>query len=134
MCWLRVLIVLLIPLIRKGEQFYKTYRNLVLQQFLEYRIYCDVSISSTAAETKKYTEKLILQRNSMKCCANLRKVRWKAWQYDAYGCLNGMFGSAQPKNATQLKSKVMSIFIIFFDFKGIVQKEFVLAGQTVNFM
>jgi hypothetical protein len=31
-----------------------------------------------------------------------------------------------------VKSKVTSIVIVFFDNKGIVLKEFVLAGQTVN--
>jgi hypothetical protein len=32
----------------------------------------------------------------------------------------------------QVKSKVKNMLIIFFDIKGIVHKEFVLAGQTVN--
>jgi hypothetical protein len=36
-----------------------------------------------------------------------------------------------PKKAKQVKSKVKSMVIIFFDMKGIVHKEFVLAGQTV---
>jgi hypothetical protein len=40
--------------------------------------------------------------------------------------------SLRPKKARQVRSKVMSIFIIFFDMKGIVRKEFVLEGQTVN--
>jgi hypothetical protein len=31
-----------------------------------------------------------------------------------------------------VKSKVKSMLIIFFDIKGIVHKEFVLADQTVN--
>jgi hypothetical protein len=31
-----------------------------------------------------------------------------------------------------VKSKDRSMLIIFFDMKGIVQKEFVLAGLTVN--
>jgi hypothetical protein len=38
----------------------------------------------------------------------------------------------RPKKARQLKSKVNSVLITFFDIKGSVHKEFVLAGQTVN--
>jgi hypothetical protein len=40
--------------------------------------------------------------------------------------------SQKPKKARQAKGKVRSMLIIFFDFKGILQKEFVLVGQTVN--
>jgi hypothetical protein len=36
------------------------------------------------------------------------------------------------KKARQVKSKVRSMLIIFFYIKGIVYKEFILAGQTVN--
>jgi hypothetical protein len=36
------------------------------------------------------------------------------------------------KKARQAKSKVKSMLIIFFDIKGIVYKEFILAAQTVN--
>jgi hypothetical protein len=36
------------------------------------------------------------------------------------------------KMARQVKSKVKTMLIIFFDIKQIVHKEFVLAGQTVN--
>jgi histone-lysine N-methyltransferase SETMAR len=40
--------------------------------------------------------------------------------------------SLRPKKARQVKSKVKNMLIIFFDTKGIVHKEFILAGQTVN--
>jgi hypothetical protein len=36
------------------------------------------------------------------------------------------------KKARQVKTKVKSILIDFFDVKGIVFKEFLLAGQTDN--
>jgi hypothetical protein len=38
----------------------------------------------------------------------------------------------RPKKTRQVKSKVKSMLIIFFDIKEIVIKEFFLAGQTVN--
>jgi hypothetical protein len=37
------------------------------------------------------------------------------------------------KKAKQVKSKVKSKFIIFFDIKGVVHKEFVLASQTAYY-
>jgi hypothetical protein len=40
--------------------------------------------------------------------------------------------SPRPKKVRQMKSKVKSTFIIFFDIKGIVHKEFFMAGKTVN--
>jgi hypothetical protein len=36
------------------------------------------------------------------------------------------------KKARQAKSKVKSMLVIFFDIKGIVHKEFIMAGQTVT--
>jgi hypothetical protein len=43
-----------------------------------------------------------------------------------------MLDSGQTEKARQVKSKVKSMLIIFFDIKGILHKEFFLAGQTVN--
>jgi hypothetical protein len=40
--------------------------------------------------------------------------------------------SPRPKKARQVKSRVKSMLIILFDIKGIVHKEFVLAGQIIN--
>jgi hypothetical protein len=37
------------------------------------------------------------------------------------------------KKARQMKSTVKCVLFIFFYFKGVVNKEFVIAGQTVNF-
>jgi hypothetical protein len=42
------------------------------------------------------------------------------------------FREESPYSLRLVKSKNKSMLIIFFDFKGIVHKEFVLAGQTVN--
>jgi hypothetical protein len=38
----------------------------------------------------------------------------------------------RPKRARQVKSKVKSMLIIFFDIKVIAIKEFILAGQMVS--
>jgi hypothetical protein len=38
----------------------------------------------------------------------------------------------RPKKARQVKGKVKSTLIIFFDNKGIPHKEFALASQTIN--
>jgi hypothetical protein len=40
--------------------------------------------------------------------------------------------SQRSKMARQAKRKIKSMLIIFLDIKGIIHKEFVLAGQTVN--
>jgi hypothetical protein len=40
--------------------------------------------------------------------------------------------SKRPKNVRHVKSKVKSIFIVFFDIKGIVHKGFIPEGKTVN--
>jgi hypothetical protein len=40
--------------------------------------------------------------------------------------------SPRPKKSATDEGKVKSMLIIFFDIKGIVHKEVILAGQTVN--
>jgi hypothetical protein len=40
--------------------------------------------------------------------------------------------SPRQKKARQVKSKVKSMLIIFFDIKEVGHKEFILAGHTVN--
>jgi hypothetical protein len=40
--------------------------------------------------------------------------------------------SPRPKKARQVRSNVKSMLIVFFDIQGIVHKEFVPPGQTVN--
>jgi histone-lysine N-methyltransferase SETMAR len=40
--------------------------------------------------------------------------------------------SRRPKKAKQVRSNVKSMLIVFFDIQGIVHKEFVPPGQTVN--
>lgn len=40
--------------------------------------------------------------------------------------------SPRPKKARQVRSNIKSMLIIFFDIRGIVHKEFVPPGQTVN--
>jgi len=41
-------------------------------------------------------------------------------------------GSSRPKQARQVRSNIKSMLVCFFDQKGIVHKEFVPTGQTVN--
>jgi hypothetical protein len=38
----------------------------------------------------------------------------------------------RPKNVRQVNSKIKSMHNMFFDIKGIIHKEFVLAGQAIN--
>jgi hypothetical protein len=64
-------------------------------------------------------------------------ANYKTLQYttlrlqDVYDPENGSPKSPRLTKVRQAKSKIKSMIIIFFDIKGIVHKEFILAGQTV---
>jgi hypothetical protein len=71
-----------------------------------------------------------LTESAMETLAMIRQ----AFQEDSM-CSIWMGGKVQnqdQKKPRHVKTKVKSILIIFTDIKGIVHKEFVLAGQTVN--
>jgi hypothetical protein len=66
----------------------------------------------------------IRQRNSTECCTDLRNVEaeilavmWQEWTVHGSSKL-----SPRPKETRQVKIKVKSMLIIFFDIKGIVHK------------
>jgi hypothetical protein len=42
------------------------------------------------------------------------------------------YDTEKKKQQWKMKSEVKSMLVISFDFKGIIHKEFVLAGQAVN--
>jgi hypothetical protein len=50
-----------------------------------------------------------------------------------YGPYMESSNSQRTKKARQVKSKVKSMLIIFLDIKGTPHKEFIPAGQAVNF-
>jgi hypothetical protein len=79
----------------------------------------------------------IQQRNGIKFCANLR-VWWRPWKWldkrsgKKAWTVHGKSKLTKTEKARQVKSKVEERDHKFFDIKGTVHKEFVLAGQTVN--
>jgi hypothetical protein len=56
----------------------------------------------------------------------------QAFMKESMPCTQVFEWQVRPEMVRQVKSKVKSRLIIFFDIKGIVHKEFVMAGQTVN--
>jgi hypothetical protein len=75
-------------------------------------------------------------------CKISDKVRRRPWQWldkcpkkkawAVHGAWMACSVQGRPRKTRQVKSKVKSTLILFFDIKGIVHKEFVLADQTVN--
>jgi hypothetical protein len=60
-------------------------------------------------------------------CAKIRQEERKRGRYTESS------NSPRPKKGRQMKSKVKSMLIAFFDMKAIVHKDFILEDQTVNF-
>jgi hypothetical protein len=56
----------------------------------------------------------------------------QALRVESMSCTRRVQTHRYRKEASQVKNKVKSMFIIFFDIKGIVHKTFILAGRTVN--
>jgi hypothetical protein len=76
---------------------------------------------------------------NIKCCENLGEsaAETMAMIRQAFGerkhePYTESPNSLRPKKARWGKSKIRSMLFIFFDIKGNVHKEFILAGQTVN--
>jgi hypothetical protein len=81
----------------------------------------------------------IRQRKGIKFCANLGKMCYggigndytsvRGSKHESY---TGSPNSPRTEMARQVKSEVKSVLIIFFYIKGVVHKQFILEGQTVN--
>jgi hypothetical protein len=100
----------------------------VLPLGVVYLAWCDFAMDSTKEQHQ------ILCKSRKNATENLAMTRQALGKkaLAVRGCLNRMFGSGQTEKARQVKIKVKSMLIIFFDIKGIVHKKFFLAGQTVN--
>jgi hypothetical protein len=65
----------------------------------------------------------------------LETIRQAFREGSVHRCLNGMSKLSEIKKVEigeEQGQKARSMLIIFFDIKGIVHKEFILVGQTVN--
>ena len=101
------------------------------------------NILSAIIETEDFRER----RTCIKFCFKLGKTATECYEMlkTAFGeQATGRFqtktqssqwkslGSPRPKKSRQVRSNIKSMLICFFDQKGIVNKEFVPPGHTVN--
>jgi hypothetical protein len=89
-----------------------------------YPVWCDFATDPTKEQQRRNGTRLITGDESLIYGYDSEtKQQSSQWKIP---------NSPTPKEARQLKSKVNSMFIIFFDIKRTVHKEFVLVGQTAN--
>jgi hypothetical protein len=86
--------------------------------------WCDFAIYPTASVNKS------LCKSQKQCDGTLAIIRQVFGENSMSRTQSP--SSSKPENARQLKSKVKSMLIISFDFKGVVYKAFVQACQTFN--
>jgi hypothetical protein len=73
---------------------------------------------------------ILCKSRKKKCDGTLTKIR-KAFGEESISRTSKVQTHRNRKKASQVKSKVKIMLIIFSDIKGNVHKEFVLAGQAV---
>jgi hypothetical protein len=91
-----------------------------------YLAWCDFVMDSTKEFTSHFVQlwEKVWQRPWQWLDKCLGKLPWAI-----HGYLNGTFKRTETERGGQVKSKVKSMHIILFNIKGVVHKEFSLAGR-----